>query len=339
MIRLSILDQSPIAYGSDAKEALKQTVQIAQAADRLGYKRFWVSEHHDTPFLAGSTPEVLISHLAAKTERIRIGSGGVMLPHYSAYKVAENFRMLEALYPNRIDLGLGRAPGGMPIATRALQEGMMRGVDRYPEQVEDLMAYLTDTFPENHRFRGLTATPVVDSVPEMWLLGSSGGSAAIAAQKGIAFMFAHFINGEGGAHVVRAYQRQFRPSVLYDKPEASVAIFLVCAETDEEANQLASSLDLSLVMLENGQKQNGIPTLEMAQSYPYTPWELSRVRENRKRMIVGSPTTVKKQIEALANAYGTEEVMVSTNIPNFELRLRSFELLADVFELEKRNYK
>lgn len=336
MITLSILDQSPIASGSDAKEALQQTVQLVQAAEKLGYKRFWVSEHHDATTLAGSTPEVLIAHLAAKTERIRIGSGGVMLPHYSAYKVAENFRMLEALYPNRIDVGLGRAPGGMPIATMALNEGKMRNVDTYPQQVGDLIAYLTDTLPDKHRFHGLTATPVVDSVPEMWLLGSSNGSAAIAAQRGTAFSFAHFINGEGGEQAVRAYKKLFQPSVLYDKPEASVAIFVVCAETDEEADRIASSLDLSLLMIANGQKADGTPTIEMAQSYPYSPIERTHVRENRKRMIVGSPATVKDRIEALASAYDTEEVIAVTITHSFEHRLRSYELLADVFELNKQ---
>lgn len=333
MISLSVLDQSPIASGSHAREALRQTVQLAQAAERLGYRRFWVSEHHDATTLAGSTPEVLIAHLAARTKRIRVGSGGVMLPHYSAYKVAENFRMLEALYPHRIDLGIGRAPGGMPLATMALNEGKERNVDMYPQQVEDLIGYLTDSLPDNHRFHGLTATPVVDSVPEMWLLGSSGGSATVAAENGIAYSFAHFINGEGGEKVVRAYKRQFQPSPLLDKPKTSVAIFVVCAETDDEADRIASSLDLSLLMIANGQKSDGTPTIEAAQSYPYTPFELAHVRENRKRMIVGSPATVKRRIEALAAAYETEEVVAVTITHSFEHRLRSYELLADVFQL------
>ena len=336
MLTLSILDQSPIASGSTARRALQQTVELAQAAERLGYKRFWVSEHHDATTLAGSTPEVLIAHLAAKTEHIRIGSGGVMLPHYSAYKVAENFRMLEALYPGRIDLGIGRAPGGMPIATMALNEGKRRDIDRYPEQVEDLIAYVSDTVPDNHRFHGLTATPVVDTIPEIWLLGSSNGSAAIAAQKGTAYSFAHFINGEGGEQAMAAYRRHFQPSVLYEKPQTSVAIFVVCAPTDEEADRLASSLDLSLLFTANGQKSDGTPTIEMAESYPYSPYELAFIRENRKRMIVGSPETVKQRIEALAAAYGTEEVVAVTITHSFSHRLRSYELLADAFQLQPR---
>jgi luciferase family oxidoreductase group 1 len=329
MIQLGILDQSPIVHGSNAREALAQTIQVAQLADDLGFSRFWVSEHHNTTSLGGSSPEVLISTLAAKTKRIRVGSGGVMLPHYSAYKVAENFRVLEALYPARIDLGIGRAPGGMPIATRALHEGK-RGAD-YTEQVHDLMYYLTDSLPEGHRFQGLTASPVVDTTPELWLLGSSDSSGALAAQAGTAFTFAHFINGQGGIEVVRDYQAMFRPSVLYEKPQASVSIFVICANSDAEAEVLASSLDLALLMLANGQRSLGTPTVEMAQSYDYSPYERAFVRENRKRMIVGGPHSVKQQIERLANAYGVDEVICVTNMADFERKLQSFQLLADAF--------
>lgn len=332
MITLSVLDQSPVPTGSNSREALQFTVKLAQAAEKLGYKRFWVSEHHDTRALAGSTPEVLLAHLAANTSSIRLGSGGVMLPHYSAYKVAENFRMLEALHPNRIDLGLGRAPGGMPRATMALQEGKLQRAD-YSKQIDDLIAYITDTVPKDHRFPGLKATPLIDTVPEMWLLGSTNGSASLAAQKGTAFSFAHFINGDGGEQTVRLYKEHFQPSILYDEPKASVAIFVFCAETDEEADLIASSLDLSLLFAVTGQRSPGLPSIEMAQTYEYTPYERKFIEENRKRMIVGSPKTVKAQIEALAEAYATDEIIVVTNAHQFEHRLRSFELLAETFEI------
>ncbi|PWA05308.1 LLM class flavin-dependent oxidoreductase [Pueribacillus theae] len=335
MVTLSILDQSPVAQGSNAKEALQRTVKLAQAAENLGYKRFWVSEHHDARSLAGSTPEVLIAHLAAMTKNIRVGSGGVMLPHYSAYKVAENFRMLEALYPNRIDLGVGRAPGGMPRATLALQEGRLQRAD-YPKQIDDLMAYITDTVPEDHRFPGLKATPLIDTVPEMWLLGSTNGSASIAAHKGTAFSFAQFINGDGGVEAVRAYKQHFKPSILLDKPKTSVAIFVYCAETDEKADLIASSLDLSLLFAANGQRSGGTPTIEMAQSYEYNSYERAFIQENRKRMIVGSPKTVKEKIESLAAAYDTDEIIAVTTTHQFEHRLRSYELLADTFGLKTR---
>lgn len=332
MIKLSILDQSPIAYGSHAREAINQTIQVAQTAERLGFHRFWVSEHHDASSLAGSTPEILMTHLAAKTNTIRIGSGGVMLPHYSAYKVAENFRMLEALYPHRIDIGLGRAPGGMPRSTLALQEGKVRQA-HYGQQIDDLIAYLTDSLPADHRLGGLSASPVIDTVPEMWLLGSSDDSGHTAAQKGTAYMFAHFINGDGGADVVRSYQKHFKPSLLRDKPESSVAIFVLCADTDEQAELLASSLDLALIMLVTGQRSQGTPTIEMAQAYPYSQYELAIVQENRKRMIVGGPAKVKRQIEDLALAYQTDEVMVVTTTNQLADRIHSHELLAAAFGL------
>ncbi|MCL6516991.1 LLM class flavin-dependent oxidoreductase [Alicyclobacillus sp.] len=331
-MRLSVLDQSPMSLGGTAHQALEETARLAQWVERLGYTRFWVSEHHDTRSLAGSSPEVLIAHLGARTSRIRIGSGGVMLPHYSAYKVAENFRLLEALYPGRIDLGLGRAPGGMPRSTMALREGRTREPD-YLEQVRDLMGYLTDSLPEGHRFRGLTATPVTETVPEVWLLGSSDWSAMAAAQLGTRFMFAQFINGEGGIEAVHAYRKHFRPSPWCREPVAGVAIFCVCADTDEAAERIASSLDLSLLMLANGEPSMGTPTVEMALGRPYSKYELAVVRENRKRMVVGSPERVKQQVEALAKAYGVDEVMLTTRTERFEDRLRSFELVARAFGL------
>lgn len=330
-MRLSILDQSPIATGSNARTALQQTCEIAQLAERLGYSRFWVSEHHDAVNLAGSTPEVLISHLAARTNSIRVGSGGVMLPHYSAYKVAENFRMLEALYPNRIDLGVGRAPGGMPRSTMALQEGRAHRAD-YRQQVQDLQDYLTDSIKAEHRFQGLTARPVIDTAPELWLLGSSTGSARIAAERGAPFMFAQFINGEGGPQTVRQYTELFQPSVTSSKPQAAVAIFCICAPTDEEANYVASSLDLALVMLANGQRSAGTPSLEVAANYAYNQYELAVVRENRKRMVIGSPQTVRQQILQLIDDYGVDEVMIATTTAEFEHRRRSVELVHNALQ-------
>lgn len=326
-MRLSILDQSPIAQGSDAHTALAQTAKIAELAERLGYTRFWVSEHHDASSLAGSTPEVLLAHLGARTSAIRLGSGGVMLPHYSAYKVAENFRMLEALYPGRIDVGLGRAPGGLPIATRALQEGRAREIS-YSQQVDDLRAYLTDTLPDDHRFAGIHATPRVQTAPEIWLLGSSDVSARMAAAKGTAFMFARFINGEGGVDAVQAYRDSFVPSATLQAPVSSVAVFVICADTDAEAERIASSLDLALVLLASGKRADGTPLINDALAYPYTMYEEALRRENRKRMIVGSQATVKQQFHQLAMDYGVDEVMAVTTTAEFEHRVRSFELLA-----------
>ncbi|MDT8858965.1 LLM class flavin-dependent oxidoreductase [Alkalihalobacillus sp. MEB130] len=334
MLKLSILDQSPIATGVNARTAIKQTANLAVWAEQLGYYRFWVSEHHDAGRVAGSTPEVLLAHIGGITKKIRIGSGGVMLPHYSSYKVAENFKMLEALYPNRIDLGLGRAAGGNPIATMALQNNPDGNRDRYPEQIEDLKGYLTE-LPQAHRFYGITATPMVDTLPELWLLGSSGGSARIAAEKGTAFTFAHFINGAGGEDVVKAYKEHFQPSEFYAKPEASVAIHLICADTDEEANRLATSLDLSLLMLQKGERSMEIPTVDAALNYPYTQHDIEQIKENRKRMIVGDPKKVKKSIESLATTYDVNEVIIITITHDFQARMRSFELVANMFQMNE----
>lgn len=264
---------------------------------------------------------------------MRVGSGGVMLPHYSPYKVAENFRVLEALYPNRIDLGVGRAPGGMPIATRALQEGKMVSLDRYPEQIADVAMYLYDQVPENHHYANLKATPVIPTSPDMWLLGSSGESAKIAAQQGASFAFAQFINGYGGPEVMEAYQKQFQPSYLGDKPKSIVAIFVICGETNEEAEKIASSLDLSILLLEQGKRTTGTPSIETAQNYSYSAYDLFRIKENRQRMIVGDASSVKEKIVNLSKAYNTEEFMIVTITHRFEDKLNSYRLLANAFNL------
>ncbi|MFD5263308.1 MULTISPECIES: LLM class flavin-dependent oxidoreductase [Bacillus] len=333
MIKLSVLDQSPISDGSTAAKAFSHTVTLAQEVEKLGFTRFWVSEHHNSISLAGSSPEILISHIAAKTDRMRVGSGGVMLPHYSPYKVAENFRVLEALYPNRIDLGVGRAPGGMPIATRALQEGKMVSLDQYPEQIADVAMYLHDQVPENHHYANLKATPVIPTSPEMWMLGSSGESAMIAAKQGASFAFAQFINGYGGPEVMNAYQEQFQPSYLGDKPKSIVSIFVICGETNEEAEKIASSLDLSILLLEQGKRTTGTPSIETAQNYSYSAYDLFRIKENRQRMIVGDPSSVKEQIVNLSKAYNTDEFMIVTITHRFEDKLNSYRLLANAFHL------
>lgn len=327
-IQLSILDQSPISEGGNAMEALRQTALLAQKAEQWGYKRFWVSEHHDAITLAGSSPEVFIAHLATLTSTIRIGSGGVMLPHYSAYKVAENFKVLEALFPGRIDVGIGRAPGGMPRATYALHNGQYRDVHQFPTQVDDLLMYLHDAVPIDHPYAGLKATPVIPTAPPVWMLGSSSSSGVLAAEKGLPYMFAHFINGNGGIEDVARYHERFKPSTSLQEPSSAVAIFFACAETEEEAERIISSLDLSLLMLEQGMPSQGTPSPEKALHYNYSPYERARVLDNRKRMIVGTPKTVRAQIEQLAAAYQTNEVMLVMIAYDFQDKLKSYELIA-----------
>lgn len=332
-MKLSILDQSPLIGDATPADALKQTVELAKQAEKWGYHRFWVSEHHFSNRLAGSSPEVLLGHLSAVTSEIRIGSGGVMLPHYSAYKVAENFRVLEALAPGRIDLGIGRAPGGMPISSIALHHGERKRMgDRYPEQVEELKVYLHDLADEYDPLPHLTASPKVETAPEVWMLGSSGESARLAAKAGAGYTFALFINGEGGEDSVAQYINRFKPSAFGEKPRTSLAVFVLCAETEEQAERLAVSLDVSLLASEQGRNLDRFPSYEEAQAYSYSVYERKRVEANRKRMVIGTASSVKAQLTALTQAYRTNELIAVTITHQMEDRLTSYRLLKEAFD-------
>ena len=329
-MKLSILDQSPILQGMTPHEALQQTTELAKLTDELGYHRFWVSEHHSTSSLAGSAPEVLVAHLAANTDQIRVGTGGVLLPHYSAYKVAEAFRVLETLHPGRIDLGVGRAPGGMPNVNLALNRGKLPNVEGYPAQVEELMAYLHGQDPHG---MNIYATPKGETAPRVWMLGSSGTSARLAADLGASYSFAHFINGRGGIRAMERYKNYFSPSMQQSQSNGNISVFVVCAETDEEAEYLASSLDLALLKIEQGETRSHFPSPDEAIHHPYSMYELERVQENRNRMIVGTPKHVKESIESIAEQYQVDEVIINTIISPFEKRLQSYRLIAEAFEL------
>jgi luciferase family oxidoreductase group 1 len=336
VIRLSVLDQSPIRSGGTPAQALAETVQLAQACERWGYHRYWLAEHHSSEGLAGTAPEVLVARVAAATATMRIGSGGVMLSHYSPLKVAENFRVLEALYPGRIDLGIGRAPGSDYRTARALQQGPgALDIEQFPRQVADLLAYLRDALPADHPFAGIHAQPIGESAPEPWFLGSSDGSAMIAAYFGCAFSFAHFITDQGGPEVMAAYRAQFRPSPWRAAPEGSIGVFVVCAETEEEARRLASSRDLWRLRLDQG-ILGAFPSVEEAEAHPYTHEERLRIAFNRRRQVVGSPAQVKQQLLALGAAYAVEEFVVVSICYDFSARLKSYELLAREFGIAAR---
>ncbi|GMK45030.1 hypothetical protein PghCCS26_21580 [Paenibacillus glycanilyticus] len=334
MIKLGILDQSHINEGQNAASTLADTTRLAQEAERLGYGRYWISEHHAGKMLSFSSPEILIAHLAAATSRIRIGSGGIMLPHYSSYKVAENFKLLEALHPGRIDVGLGRAPGGMPTATRALQENKFVDINKYPQQIIDLIGYLRGKMPEGHPFAGLHAAPSIEQVPEVWLLGSSYESARIAAQLGTNYAFAQFFGTPGGETAMKHYHENFEPSVLYDKPHSMIAVLAICADTEEEANELALSTDLFFLLLENGIDQLSFPSVKTAYDYPYMESDLYRINRARERRVIGTPEQVKAGILKMAEQYQADEVLVMSSIHNFEARKKSYRLIAEAFELQ-----
>ena len=319
--------------GSTPADAIHETLELAQICERLGYHRYWLAEHHSTTGLAGSTPEVLIGQVASRTSRIRVGSGGVMLQHYSALKVAENFRMLETLFPGRIDLGIGRAPGTDGRTSRALKDGGgAPGLEQFPHQVGDVIAFLRNELPPDHPHTGVRCMPAGPTVPEVWLLGSSDASAALAAHYGLGFSFAHFINADGGADVTRAYRQYFRPSACLAQPEASVAVFAICSETEAEAARLARSRDLALLRLYTG-RFGPYPSVEEAEAYPYTPWDMQIVEHNRRRIVAGTPPVVKARLRADAEEYAVEEVVVVTITHDVKARVRSYELIAEAFAL------
>ena len=331
---LSVLDQSPIKSGGTAVEAICETLELARIADHLGYHRYWLAEHHSTRGLAGSTPEVLIGQIAAHTEGIRVGSGGVMLSHYSPLKVAENFRMLEILFPGRIDLGIGRAPGSDQRTARVLgQDHSAHDVDLFPEKVADLLGFLHDSFEAGHPMAGIHAMPDGPGAPELWLLGSSDHSAALAAHFGTAFAFAHFINSQHFAEIVNAYVKRFRPSPRLAAPRASLAVFVVCAETEDEASRLARSRDLFVLWLRTG-RSGPYPSVEEAEDYAYTERELAIVHHNRERVIVGSSEQVRDRLLELGGQCGVDEFVILTITHDFKARVRSYELLAQAFGLK-----
>ncbi len=329
MLRLGVLDQSPVR-GGGAADAIHETLELAEICDRLGYYRYWLAEHHATPGLAGSSPEVLIGQVAARTSRIRVGSGGVMLQHYSPLKVAESFRVLEALFPGRVDLGIGRAPGSDQMTARALRED--GSPEYFPQQVADLVGFLHGALPPGHPYAHVLAMPTGPTAPEVWLLGSSDQSAALAAHLGTGFSFAHFINQEGGAEVTRAYRQAFRPSAWLDAPRASAAVFVVCADTEAEARRLAKSRELFIVRLYTG-RPGRYPSIEEAESYPYTERELAILRHAQGRTIAGTPEQVRERLEALAADYEADELIIVSIAYDPKARRRSYELLAKVFGL------
>ncbi len=333
-MKLGILDMVHVKEGRNAADALRETTQLAQAAEAFGYTRFWVSEHHGSRMTAFSSPELLIAHLAASTSKIHVGSGGIMLPHYSAYKVAENFRLLEALHPGRVDLGLGRAPGGTPLSTAALQENKRYGGANYPQQVQDLIGYLHEAMPPGHPFERLLAAPSIQTAPEMWLLGSSSESAKIAAELGTAYAFAEFFGAPGGREAIRHYRKHFQPSDLMEQqPRALIATLAVCAETEEEAGRLVKSAELMILGLQTGIEWNSLPSVPTAETYPYSEIERQHLSQIRQRGLVGTPNQIKSQLLHMAKEDHADEILINSPIHDETARIRSYELIATAFGL------
>jgi luciferase family oxidoreductase group 1 len=320
-MKLSVLDQSVITKGQEAKAAFNETVKLAQFTENLGYTRFWVAEHHNTNGLAGSAPQVLISHLASMTKHLKIGSGGVLLPQYSPYKIAEDFKVLETLFPGRIDLGIGRSPGGSYETRMALTDGLKKSMNDFPRQVEELQNFL-------HEGSKVKAYPDVQQPPMPWILGITHRGARVAAENGTAFTYGHFINPSNGKRALDYYHTHFQPSAGLKTPVSNVCIFVVCAPTQEEAEKIARSQDLWLLEVERG-IDTRIPSKEEAENRKLTAREMEKINENRKRSIVGTPEKVKEELQLLSEIYRTEEFMIITNISEFDDKLRSYELLAE----------
>jgi luciferase family oxidoreductase group 1 len=331
MTLLSILDLSPVSAGSTGAQALHNSLDLARLADGLGYVRYWVAEHHNLPSIASSAPDIMIGQIAAVTTRMRIGSGGIMLPNHAPLMVAERFKVLEALYPGRIDLGLGRAPGTDSATSYALRR--RQGIseeDDFLERFNELMLLETRGFPAGHPFHNVRAMPADVKLPPIYLLGSSDYSAQLAGQIGAAFAFAHHFANFDAAEAMRLYRDNFRPSPAYDKPYAILATHVICADSDAEAERLASTADLNIVRRSKGEHLP-LASPEDAIAYDYTGADRARIAQNRARMAVGAPDTVKARLLPLLAATQADELMVTTMVFSHEARKHSYELLARVF--------
>jgi luciferase family oxidoreductase group 1 len=323
-IPLSVLDLVPIGEGSTAAEALRNSVSLARRADELGFTRYWLAEHHGMPSIASSAPEILIGHIADATSRIRVGSGGIMLQNHVPLRAAEAFHTLATLHPDRIDLGIGRAPGTDPVTSQALRPF---DPSRFSEQLAELMGLSAGTLPEDHPFRRVRVIPAEVSLPPIWILGSSGASARLAGQLGTGYSFARHFSPSPPAPAFEAYRNSFSPSERFAEPHTILGLSVVCADTDEEADFLAASMDLMWVRIHRNEFLP-IPSPETAHAYPYTPAERAVAERYRGLVVVGGPERVRREMETLARETGASELMVTTTVFSHEARLRSYEILA-----------
>ncbi|MGC3122605.1 MsnO8 family LLM class oxidoreductase [Enterococcus faecalis] len=336
MVEFSILDYAPIDASATAHTAIQQTVQLAQHAEKLGFKRFWVAEHHDVLAFASSTPELLMMHIADYTNHIRVGSGGVMLPHYSPYKVAENFRMLQAIHPHRVDLGVGNSVG-TPQVNAALNEG--RKKTGYPSGIHDLIHYLSpQASTQPFRYDDLTARPVVQSMPDIWMLSGSIQNALRAAELGVGYCYGLFPNIPGnryrvGREALQVYHQAFQSNVSNAPARTMIALFAAIAESEEEAEDLGKALHLWLLGEENYAQFEALPTIEEARHYNLTLAQQTQIEKNRHRVIIASEATLRNQMDAIIHRFNPDEILLCLLVPTIEARLQSLEILSNVYQL------
>lgn len=326
-MRLSILDQAPITKGNMAADALKKAEELAVLGDELGYRRMWMAEHHATNIFASSAPEVTAAHLAAKTKKIRIGTGGIMMMHYSPLKLAEVFKTLSAFSPGRIDFGVGRAPGGDNHSIYALSEGRQPMVNNMYEKFDTALQLINDEVPEDTLYNKTIATPSQIVLPEAWLLGSSGNSAIQAGRKGVGYSFAQFFNGQMSKEILEAYKNNFQPSVFMEQPEIMVSYMVTTAETKEEAEFEAKPQDIWRLEFMKGQFRQAL-TPEEARDYPLTEMDRMVIQEGRKLHLVGSAKEVATQLQEEQANYGFDEAMICSIPHSQEKRLNVYQLLA-----------
>ncbi|HXT82706.1 MAG TPA: LLM class flavin-dependent oxidoreductase, partial [Acetobacteraceae bacterium] len=325
MIRLSVLDQSTVVTGRSPDTSIRESIRLAQHCEALGYARYWCAEHHNSDSQAGTAPEILIAAIAATTSRIRVGSAGVMLPHYSSLKVAEQFRVLDAIAPGRIDLGLGRAPGSDGMTAYALNPQAETAAEHFPAAVRDLLAWLKgERLIEGHPFREIRAQPGGPTVPEVWILGSSDYGAQVAAYFGLPFCFAHFItDGRGAGQALALYREGYRPSERHPQPLPAVCVWALAAETEAEAARLFTSREMWRLGRDRG-VFTALPSPEEAAAYVYTDGEQARIERLRARALYGTPATVGAKLRALAATLDVEEVAILTTLHDPEARRRSY---------------
>lgn len=328
MIRLSILDQAPISAGQSPQDALLHSLKLAQAGERLGYTRYWIAEHHDLPGLACPAPEVMLGYIGGQTNSIRIGSGAVLLPHYKTYKVAEVYNLLSTLFPNRIDIGIGRAPGGSAEATNALSENFLQQVWKMPELIDMLLHFIHRDFPIGHEFATLKAAPVPAIPPTPWLLGTSQKSAKLAAEKGLAYTFGLFMSDKDGEEIVQEYRNNYIPRNEGDKPQVMVTVSAICAKTSEEAEEIALSSYVWGKQREKGEGTDGVPSISKAKSYLEKENLHVGFEKMKQRVIVGNPKEVKDKLQELKHRYHADEIMIVTITHSQKDRLTSYELIA-----------
>jgi len=333
-MKLSVLDQSTAAKGREQEAAIRETLALARHCDALGYHRYWVSEHHNNDSIVGTAPEVLMAAIAATTKRIRIGSAGVMLPHYSALKVAEQFRILEAIAPGRIDLGIGRAPGSDPLTAYALNPNAATAADLFAEQVRDLQAWVTGApLPEGHPFEKIKAHPLGKTSPDLWILGSSDYGARVAAYFGLPYAYAYFFTeGRGTEEALDLYRKNYQPSARYPEPIATICVWSLAADTEAEAKRQLMTREFWRVGFEKGIRMPLLPPEEAA-AYPYTEAERATIEKLRNRAIVGTADQVAARLNELAQRLKLDEIVIVTWTHDPAVRHRSYELLAEAFGL------